>query len=376
MFFCGCFGLACVLLPYLLMVSLKVWGCIAMVFVGGTLMLAGRAEQVLNQGCLHERLFMMMKRQVQVGQRLALLFALPEANLGDMQVIIADISPTVAALLGAQSLGAVARMIHLRLAGVSPLMPPPLSRARAGTSHHLAAAMAWLRHKRLSIGYDDQVRLYGLSQQASVGDCQVRQPYIAGPFAWAKRKSWEAQRGLSRAEATKQLCDVLLEVDLAFRVAHPHIAQAASPLPQLRNSSEPTPVKSILRCLCELAERRVPVDLDERMALAKRRLLLGAVLVGILIRLLRGSKSLDAVWQRVRRVPAGSLMGVSACAYLVALNLGLPPTIHALLPRALRELPRTVECLVQQHLDGPAPRLCRFAVQALTPPVAGSPFRQ
>lgn len=262
---------------------------------------------------------------------------------------------------------------------------PPAERDGTGPHWYKDAALAWLRGSRCTLGFDEQLRLYGIARQAEQGDCAVA-PALGRPaglrcaraaLARAKRSSWEAQRGLPRDSAAARLVQTLADLDPAFRRAHPRIAALAPP-PRVPSAAGYESMATCLRLGFELAERLLPADVEVRLARGKQRLLEGAIGVFFLAMLHRatgsvGSRAARAASALLGRLPVKALAGLAACFHLLVITYGLPPELHALLPPALRRIPEAISKQMGTLVGGSAPRLCRWAAQqALAPPVRGS----
>lgn len=328
-----------------------------------------------TSGGLHELVASAVRRQVAIGQRLYFLSSMPSLSPRDWQTVLSEVlPPSVNVMVGAQG----PRDAFMRIAAAKSCAADDSRVAK-----HLGLALEWLRQPQLALGYEDQLQLYGLAQQASKGDypraLQLGREEL-GTVAREQHEAWQTWHGLSREEAAVQLVCRLAEFDPGFSSAHPQIASDLPP-PQMPAVSQQAPGAEWMRILCELLERRLPQDLDKRIHHAKRRVsvgLLGSyVLYAILKRMRRTTqwrRLAASVHKGMQHVHAGKFLGTCISAYLLAINIGLPPAVHARLPRLLRELPARAARLVEPVVGGSAPRLCRLAMQALLPPVRGSLF--
>lgn len=132
------------------------------------------------------------------------------------------------------------------------------------------------------IGFEDQVRCSALARQAMHGDAPK-----ALALAPCERSSWESLRGMGKASAEEQLVKELAEKDLGFRKRLPQ------PLPP---AAAREPLKDFVEVFCELAEFRLPMDLDDRVARLRRRALAVTLAALVLLRRRRGATALAAVW--------------------------------------------------------------------------------
>lgn len=354
----GLIGILQLLLRALLLVPLEVWIYLSIMLLGLGLMLTHELPRFWNDGsnCEQARKILVdqLRRLFSFAMHLMLLANIPYASYRTMQILFSDVHPIVTAIVS-----------KWRTFTGNMVVKPPIG------DEDFSKAMTWLQRPQLSLGYDEQLQLYGLVKQASSGDCTngpSANP-VEGPLARAKRQSWEAQRGLSRIEAARQVTRKLLELDFAFRNAHPRLACSVTPTaPVTRWAST---ITDLIRVILELVERCVPCDVDERMAYAKQRLLVRAFILGTLVFFWRHDQ-LRILRRLVGRVPIGRISAVFSLAYLSAITYGLPPMVHACLPRMLHTLPLKVSNFVQVCIGGPAPRLSRWVVQALIPPVWGS----
>lgn len=194
------------------------------------------------------------------------------------------------------------------------------------------AAVGWLRRPCLSLNIREQLHLHSLYLQATIGDAGM-DTGSSSPVRCVDRlkfEGWQAVRGMSRAVARSQLPSALAKVDQSFATSHPRLA----PRPAAASG-----------VLLQLIERRLPIDLDERVARVQRYAF-GSSLVTTVFTLLA---SLWATLQsrkmrNSRRLGLRSLvpsaislgMAVSANMYLGALACGLPAWLHALLLRRLK----------------------------------------
>lgn len=379
LFGAGALGVGRALLRWFLSLSFGTLLSLSLLLFGTALLLVSWAVE-LSREPLRVQVHRFLQQQLQVGQRIWLFCNMPPPSAADMQSFVEGVSPTLAVLM-VQKPWDQLKIFAERWLNPARCATEGAASSEAAEATDLDLAMAWLRRPQLALGYDEQLELYGLAQQAQCGDCAAEAGVAAkrpsGPLARAKRFSWQAQRGVPRPRAAERLARRLAELDPGFSGAHPRLAAVAAATPA------PTPSADILRLLCEMLQRKVPADLDERGARAKRRAAALVAVFGAMLLLWRSPRGREArrrLGQQLGplRGPLGVGVWLLACLYAVALNCGLPPALHACLPRslrALRALPAVSEHLAKACVGGPAPGLCRWAAQLLVPPVAGSLFR-
>lgn len=366
-------GLARLALRAILQLPSELFTYVAMMLLGMALILVEVLSHLWSQGALQWILARMLLWYMRLAQRMVLLSYMPSVKAKDWKVLLFEVLPHyITAGIGSKGLRDALERIRAAKAVAGS----------GGMTEHASAALEWLKRPQLAIGYEEQVQLYGLARQVSQGDCpteQAREPSgaIAGGAELDRRRSWEKRRGLPRKEAAHQLVRTLAAVDPGFCNAHPLVASSLPP-PPLPEAGHEVFGAEFVRLACGLLEARLPADLDDRLHRGKRWLLVAAVALTVLgggVRRLRQSPRWRALAAAAGR-RAGRLLVASFCAYLFAITYGLPPSVYARMPRALRLLPHTLAQAAEEAVGGPAPRLCRQAAQALLPPVRGSLLRE
>eukprot|EP00411_Alexandrium_monilatum_P088330 CAMPEP_0175721656 /NCGR_PEP_ID=MMETSP0097-20121207/45822_1 /TAXON_ID=311494 /ORGANISM="Alexandrium monilatum, Strain CCMP3105" /LENGTH=386 /DNA_ID=CAMNT_0017029337 /DNA_START=17 /DNA_END=1174 /DNA_ORIENTATION=+ len=350
-------GLTRLALRALLTLPTEFFMYVAAFILGATLVFAEVLTHLWRHGVLQWLLAQSFLWHMRLSQRIFLVMSMPSISTKDCRAIFFEVLPSCI-MAGMDATGvrdAVERVRSAKmLAGDS--MP----------TEHTKAALEWLKRPQLALGYEEQLHLYGLAQQASRGDCPPAASEVgalpAGPVEVEQRQSWEARRGLPRQEAAKQLVRTLAAVDPDFWNANPALVSALPP-PPLPQANQELPGAEVVRLVCGMVEARLPEDLDERLHRGKRWLLVSALCLAGLAggyRRLRQSPR----WRLVLLVAGRRLRQfamASACTYLVAITYGLPPAVYARLPRGLRLLPHVLAEAAEETVGGPAPRLCRRA---------------
>lgn len=359
----------------------EVWVCFGMVTVGLAFASADVLQRALHSGTLHESVCSYVAAWSQFFQRMWLLTVLESPSLEDVQRIISHVSPVCAEILGAPDALTAYHILRAGVNGQDPHSAAAAAAAQDGGSAQppdpdLAVAMAWLRRKNLVLGFDEQLHLYGLAKQAASGDCTLPEASSLQPLEREKRRCWELQRGLSRTDATRQLLHRLAELDPGFRASQPRLARAADAQRQPLGSQNLYSAVEMVQLISELVESRAPTNLDEIVVQGRRKVLSTVVALGVLRLLWRAflSKAVRRLLERARAARAGTWFALAGTGYLLLLNVGLPASVHACLPFAPRTVPARVERMMRARIGEPVPRLCRWVVAALTPPVRDSIF--
>lgn len=351
------------------------WTYASMWLVGVVMVFAEVLSNLWSFGALHEFMIVMVRRYIKVVQRICLLANLPAMTPRDWRAFFVEVMPsTVTAVVGSKG----PREALAQIRADRTLTGWTRHTTASVAAEHTEAALQWLQRPRLSLGYQDQLRLYGLARQATRGDCPQAHE-AAGPAALARRRSWEARRGLPRERAAVELVRQLAVLDPGFCSAHPALAEALPP-PAVPEANREVVGAPWLRLLCRLLENHLPADLDERMHRGKRWLLVATMALTVLAAALRRLRR-TAQWRALtaavgRRSMVRQIGAASACGYLLAITYGLPPAVHARLPHVLHALPDSLARAVEGSVGGPAPRLCRKAAQVLLPPVRGGLLRE
>eukprot|EP00434_Breviolum_minutum_P000836 symbB.v1.2.000736.t1/scaffold36.1/size400579/8 len=295
-------------------------------------------KQLQERQQLHELPGELMRRSMQMGQRLSILAYDVATSREEVRIVLQGVSPTLASVICSstvlEAFCVVANEVRRCLGFEDEEVDT--------RNDQLRTAVGWLQRPQLSIGFeDDQLRCYGLAQQATRGDA----PAASGQGALTALGSWEECRGMPKAEASEKLLKELAEKDPTFRKVVP----AAAP------ETQEEPLNDFVQVICELFEFRLPMDLDDRVAKLKRRAFWVSLLSVIAWR--RYVRSKPTTIPKV--MTTASLSTLSA--YLGVLHLGLPAFIYARLPARIRA--------ARVRLPGAAGRLLRWILQLLLPPL-------
>lgn len=398
----GCLGLLKQILLLLLCVPLAVWASLAILLSGIAVLVVDKLKQLLAEKRLHRVPGEFLRSQMQGGQCVYLLAFLTEPSREDVSIILSGLSPMLAELALAEDLrqafAALARPLlqawHIGEqpdadskrcnAGISEAerQSPENSSSSSSSScavvavaeeERVAEAVAWLKGSRiqLNLGFADQLQLYGLAQQAIIGDA----PASAGTrreagLARAKRQSWERHRGLSRVEAGHRLVEELAELDPVFGNTLRARPSGQEVVQICRSPGQPFYI-NLVCMVSQLLQRRLPVDASERAAKGKRQALRLFLASLVALTLLRRSKLPRRLLRGAQQLPLATMLAASSCSYLCAITFGLPAGIHLWLPKALRDLPTSAGGAAEAVFGkGPTPSMVRWAVQQLLPPVS------
>jgi len=236
------------------------------------------------------------------------------------------------------------------------------------------AASQWLRRPCLPICMADQLRLRALYLQAINGDATgvPEQSGIFGEGLTAELTAWKALQGTPKALAQQRLAPALAEVSKSFAEQHPTLVT-------------PCDLNSGLSVLCQIAEWRLPRNLERQIAVVQRRMLYATVAGTVLaaVASLRSMVQARLRGQRFRTATALSLWatlgGSASSLYLLALVRGLPAWLHA---AVLRRLPNclpagdAVRDILVAKTGCSAIRLQRCLLNAVLPKVANTLFLQ
>ncbi|CAE7413168.1 unnamed protein product [Symbiodinium pilosum] len=204
--FLACLGLLQQLSHLLLAVPPEVWASAALGFAGFLLVIANALQEALQRAdprhpqhdpkCLPffrlpgKLLFEAAKQWQRSFQRLGLLAALQPNTEEEVQLLLAGLSPSLAALVTAKDLGEAVEAL------------------RRAEDKRFQRALASLRSPKLQLSFAEQMHLVGLAQQATRGDVPIAaeaEATEATPLEAAQRSSWQRCRGLKRQEAAQLL---------------------------------------------------------------------------------------------------------------------------------------------------------------------------
>lgn len=347
----GSLGLLRQLIRLLMIIPVEVWISLMMIFGGVMLVGVEAAKELYANQRFHTLPREMMRRSMQMGQRLSILAYDVVDSREEVKIVLSGVSPLLAEVLCSSSaleaFCVVANEVR-RLLGYKD--------DDEETDDRLATAVGWLQRPQLMLGFEDQLRCCALARQATKGDApKATVPESEQSFSAAQQRSWEMCRGMAKAEASEALLQELADKDPTFRKVVPPAAPEAVP---------EKPLNDFVQVFCELFEFRLPSDLDARALKLRKRAFWASLAVVFYA----------VVWRHwVRRKPltivrAVTNAGVSTLStYLAILNLGLPAPIyarlHARLPAWLRSTAGS------NALPGAAGRLLRWLLQLLLPPL-------
>lgn len=348
----GSLGLLRQLIRLLMIIPVEVWISLMMIFGGVMLVGVEAAKELYANQRFHTLPREMMRRSMQMGQRLSLLAYDVVDSCEEVKIVLSGVSPLAANVLCSSSaleaFCVVANEVR-RLLGYKDDDEEPDDR--------LATAVGWLQRPQLMLGFEDQLRCCALARQATQGDAPKAVCSDVSQSFSAAQRSWELCRGMAKAEASAALLQELADKDPSFRKVVPPAAPEAVP---------EKPLNDFVQVFCELLEFRLPSDLDLR-ALKLRKRAFWASLLAVLY---------AVGWRHgVRRKPLTLLRAVtnvgvaSLFTYLAILNLGLPAPIYARLHTRLSAWLRRAGIGSHAGIPGAAGRLLRWLLQLLLPPL-------
>lgn len=239
------------------------------------------------------------------------------------------------------------------------------------SSDAFEVASRWLRRPHLALGFTDQLWLHSLMLQAKVGDAYELPPAKAteiSMLAEVKHQGWHALRGLSSSVARERLPLALAEVDPGFVSAHPH-------LKLLRRRAAG---RTLMATVLQMVARRLPADLDARIACGEQRLL-SISAVGTVFALLTNVWNVRRSQLRSRRgllLPCAAVASSATTLFLAAVVHGLPAWLQAALVLRLygeRGIAKLFAARTSAQL-GVESVVCSQLASVLTPRVACSIF--
>lgn len=323
-----------------------------------------------------------LRYHVEACSRFALLMSVPEVSPEDVEVVIRDFCASSASFQEQTVPSGSCRRKK------APRALEAASSAAGATEDEVAdfeAAVLWLQRPSLSMGLRDQIRMRGIYLQAVAGDWDATGRTTAGGgavrgvLARLQQKCWRELKGVSREAARTQLAPALAEVDARFAVDRPWLVVLPGARARRGASSGFGHFSSMMAVALLLLERRLPKDLDERIARAQWRLFgaTAAATLSAVVATLRDARALRSavasgrstgslgfsLVQRCTRRFAG--LGSICSLYLLLLARGLPAWFHARILAAISG--KTVS---DAGTATPGQRLFRILLKAVLPRVA------
>ncbi|CAK9035789.1 unnamed protein product [Durusdinium trenchii] len=346
----GSLGLLRQLVILLMMIPMEVWVSLALLQAGLLLIGTEVLKELLARQELHQLPRELMRRSMQMGQRLSILAYDVAETREEVRIVLSGVSPTFANVMCSSNLLEAATVVYDRVRQSFGYTND------ANAQDRFTAAIGWLQRPQLMICFEDQLRCCALARQALHGDAPVEpsesKRRVVGGLAALELQSWQSCRGMGKVEAEGRLVQELTEKDPTFRKVVPPEEPEAQELP----------LNDFVQVFLELLEFRLPRDLDDRALRYKKRAFVTSLVATMAWRRLLMRRLVP----KAPIVQAVSSIGLSLLTtYLGLLHFGLPASIYARLTtsrwlRALRE---------RLRWPGAAGRLLRWLLQLLMPPL-------